>query len=215
VISKYFYPFSSAILNDAHMSDLRAQNRYGELVKYEVYENTEKILTQVNNYKNFGNGLFLPESLSNAKGSNSLQTKNVVDQRDTDGNITEVHNDAGVYTALIYGYGGTLLIAKVENAKLSDIPTSILNDVVAKSNLDIDASSEDNLRNALTTLQNHANLSDARVTTYTYDPLVGATSVTDSRGRTSYYVYDIFHRLKYIKDHDGNILRKNEYNYKN
>jgi hypothetical protein len=215
VTNKYFYPFSSAILNDTHMSDLRVQNRYAELVKFEIYENTEKILTQNTNYKNFGNNLFLAESLSVGKGNNSLTTKGIIDQRDANGNITEVHNDAGVYTALIYGYGGTLLIAKIENAKLSDIPTSILNDVVAKSNLDIDVASEDNLRNALTTLRNHANLSDARVTTYTYDPLIGATSITDSRGRTSYYVYDIFHRLKYVKDHDGNILSKNEYNYKN
>lgn len=215
LINKYFYPFSSAIMNDTHMSDLRAQNRYAEMIKFEMYENTEKILTQNTNYKNFGSNLFLPESLGVSKGNNALTTNGTIDQRDANGNITEVRSETGVYTTLIYGYNGTLLIAKIENARLTDIPTSILNDVVNKSDLDIDTASEDNLRTALTNLRNHANLTDARVTTYTYDPLIGATSVTDARGRTSYYVYDPFHRLKYIKDHDGNVLSKNEYHYKN
>ena len=53
------------------------------------------------------------------------------------------------------------------------------------------------------------------VTTYTYDPLIGVTSVTDPRGNTVYYEYDPFNRLKHVKDKDGNILSQNEYNYKN
>jgi hypothetical protein len=54
---------------------------------------------------------------------------------------------------------------------------------------------------------------DARMTTYTYDPLVGVTSITDERNVTTYYEYDDFNRLKYIKDFEGNILKRYEYNY--
>lgn len=53
------------------------------------------------------------------------------------------------------------------------------------------------------------------MTSYTYDPLIGVTSITDPRGRTVYYHYDAFNRLEQVKDHEGNILNKNEYNYKN
>jgi YD repeat-containing protein len=54
---------------------------------------------------------------------------------------------------------------------------------------------------------------DAMMTTYTYDPLVGITSITDERNQTSYYVYDALGRLQYIKDFEGNVLQRYEYNY--
>lgn len=54
---------------------------------------------------------------------------------------------------------------------------------------------------------------DALMKTYTYEPLIGITSVTDEIGKTSYYEYDSFQRLKQIKDQDGNVQKKVEYNY--
>src|SRR5690606_10477885 len=74
---------------------------------------------------------------------------------------------------------------------------------------------EGDLREALDNIRNHISLSNARMTSYTYDTLVGITSETDAKGYTIYYDYDIFNRLKQVKDIDGNILEKTEYNYKN
>ncbi len=54
---------------------------------------------------------------------------------------------------------------------------------------------------------------DAFMTTYTYDPLIGMTSQTNPQGLTTYYEYDDFGRLKYIKDHEGNILEAYDYHY--
>lgn len=53
----------------------------------------------------------------------------------------------------------------------------------------------------------------AQMTTYTYDPLVGMTSATDASGRTTYYEYDGFNRLKAVKDHEGNVVQGHEYLY--
>lgn len=57
--------------------------------------------------------------------------------------------------------------------------------------------------------------SDAQMTTYTYTPLVGITSSTDAKGQTTYYEYDDFQRLKWIKDQEGNILKATDYHYQN
>lgn len=56
---------------------------------------------------------------------------------------------------------------------------------------------------------------NAVMTTYTYQPTVGMTSQTDAKGMTIYYEYDIFGRLKYVKDQNGNILKQTDYHYKN
>ena len=57
------------------------------------------------------------------------------------------------------------------------------------------------------------NPSAAQLTTYTYDLLYGMTSQTDPNGKITYYEYDSFNRLKYIRDQDNNIIKKFCYNY--
>ena len=53
------------------------------------------------------------------------------------------------------------------------------------------------------------------MTFYTYDPLIGVTSITDPRGYTVYYEYDNFNRLKQVQDADGNLVTDYHYHYKN
>ena len=52
------------------------------------------------------------------------------------------------------------------------------------------------------------------IKTFTYDPILGTTSVTEYNGDTKYYEYDNMMRLKYIKDKDNNILEEYEYHFK-
>ncbi|WP_175545840.1 DUF6443 domain-containing protein [Sinomicrobium oceani] len=56
--------------------------------------------------------------------------------------------------------------------------------------------------------------SAAMVTTYTYDPLVGVTSITDPRGVTMRYSYDDFNRLEFIRDETNSLLEQFRYHYK-
>jgi len=136
------------------------------------------------------------------------------------------------HTFIIWGYNLKYPIAIIENLAYKDLPTpsgfiddnvtdrliSALITLLPLSNRDDDRTignigNEGNLREILNSLREI--FPDKQVTTYTYDPLIGVTSITDPRGKTLYYHYDSFNRLEFVKDHDGNILSENQYNYKN
>ncbi len=54
----------------------------------------------------------------------------------------------------------------------------------------------------------------ALVTTYTYDPMIGITSVNDPSNNIAYYTYDNLGRLKWTQDYKRNILKSVTYHYK-
>ena len=186
-----------------------------------ILKDTQVISDSRTEYTSF-NSLYLPKEIYNKKGA--LVTLNNSDDRKytfdsyENGNITQYHIENGNSTSIIWGYNQEYPIAKVENASYSDV-SSLVSNLQVKSNLDDDrtiglAGNEGTLRAALNNLRNLSSLSDAMVTTYTYDPLIGITSITDPQGYTTYYEYDEFNRLKKVKDADGKILSQNEYHYK-
>lgn len=55
---------------------------------------------------------------------------------------------------------------------------------------------------------------NAQLTTYTYIPYYGMSSISDIRGQVATYEYNGFGKLFRIKDHEGNIMNELRYNYK-
>jgi YD repeat-containing protein len=124
---------------------------------------------------------------------------------------------------IVWGYSNTKIIAVIEGVDYSQASNwyyansgNSFNGLSTLSDNDIDDNSEQVLRDNLNDLRQiiHENDPNVRVDTYTYDPLIGVTSITDPKGYTVYYEYDDFNRLKQVKDADGHILSENEYNYK-
>ncbi len=125
---------------------------------------------------------------------------------DAAGNILQEKNRSEVLTSYIYGYGNKRLVAKIKGATYSEA-IALLNTSVI--------SNPDNDNQLITELQKlRDGLPEAYVTSYTYHLGVGMTSKTDIRGRTNKYVYDDFYRLSHIVNHEGHILKKNEYTYR-
>lgn len=114
----------------------------------------------------------------------------------------------GIRTSYVWGYKGMYPVAVIEDAPYYSsitraiIGTTILN---AGPNFDLDEGLEPNQEAAL------RNMTQGRVTTYKYDPLVGMTEMTDPVGRKIFYMYDKYGRLEFVKDEDGNILNKYKY----
>lgn len=162
---------------------------------------------------------FLPDNLSQ-----SLQNVSY-DIYDDKGNLVQFTafpevGSAGVPTTIIYGYNKTMPIAKIEGAKLSDIPSSLITAIVNASNDDANApaaqeeAKEQALIAALNTFKNDAALENFMVTCYTYNPLVGITTTIPPNGMMELYKYDSFNRLLKVVDVNGNTVKEHQYNYK-
>lgn len=123
------------------------------------------------------------------------------------GNVVQVTDKAGVVTSYLWGYNEQYPVAKIIGKKYSDIISSNLVDLSVINN------------STLTDVQMRAELfkllqmTGCFVSTYTYKPLVGISSETDTNGRTSYYEYDALGRLKLIRDKDNNIIKSFDYSY--
>lgn len=141
-------------------------------------------------------------------GSNDdFRYSRTIEMVDSYGNVLQQKNRSDVATSYIYGYGGKRMVAKIEGGTY--------NDAIALVNMALinNPSSDAQLRTELE--QVRTGLTDAFVSIYTYRIGVGMTSETDTRGRTQTYHYDDFYRLDHVKDHEGNILKKNVYQYRN
>ena len=210
------YVFNKASKTSAEQ-DLESKNALYLPLESESFKGTELLGKQYTVYNDsIWTGLNVPEKVQASKGSN-LEDRIIYNEYDSDGNILEVSKKDGTSIVYLYGYDNSLPIAKIENASFSDVPTSVYTSIQNASNNDTSVSTENTLRSVLANLRDPSScpdLTDAMITTFTYDPLVGVTSVTDPRGKTIYYNYDDYGRLQYVKDHEGKILSENEYNYK-
>lgn len=144
---------------------------------------------------------------------------------DSNGNLVQytLEPDAagsGRTVTVIWGYNKTQPIAKIEDAtyaQVSSYITDIVNYSIADANPPPDTTPEQaelDLIDRLDAFRKTAQLSGFQFTTYTYDPLIGVTSVTPPSGIRKIYISDTANRLKEIKDINENILKEFKYKYK-
>lgn len=155
------------------------------------------------------NDLFLPTSIENQKGSSDpvIINMEVLRNGDVNGNILEYSVPDGTTNVLIWGHCNQFPIAKIENATFSEVASELgitVNELKKYNERNI--GSINSLRDTLTR---------AMITTYTYDSIFGIRSITGPKGKSSYYYYDDFGRLSYVRDNEGEILSYNKYHYKN
>ncbi|HEX8575982.1 MAG TPA: RHS repeat domain-containing protein [Flavobacterium sp.] len=201
-----YYP--DDLLSVSQMLNLKSQNRINEIIKTENYKNGVLTDTQNKIYEDWGNNIIAPAVIQTAKGNAPLENRvqySVIDN--TTGNAVELRIENGTFIVYIWGYNKSQPIAKIENANYTDIQTYETN-LQNLSNIGTEA----NLIIALNNLR--ANLPNAMVTTYTYKPLVGVSTITDPKGNQITYTYDTLGRLQSVKDKDNKILTENQYHYR-
>lgn len=227
VKQEFYYPkdvvgtYTSS--ENAVVQDLIDQNRLIPL-ETKSYKDTDgdglieanEIMSNSRTKYEWLNSVLEPSVVKTSKGTNSLEDRIRFKKYDEHGNILSVSREDGMNICYIYGYESTLPVAKIENATYKQVEPYAFgiqnaSDGDTSSCMNSESCNENNLRTAQTSLRN--GLPTAMVTTYTYDPLVGVTSMTDPKGYTVYYEYDDLHRLVRVKDQDGKILSENKYHY--
>ncbi|WDF61646.1 hypothetical protein PQ462_09705 [Flavobacterium sp. KACC 22758] len=207
ILTEYEYPTNYAKFNIYPYDVMVSDKNWLTPIITQTQKNTGIVVNKISSdYNGFGNVIAL-KAISKTKGGLNLQTILSYDQYDDKGNLLQYTPENGAPVCIIWGYNKTQPVAKIENASYSQVSPYVSN-IQDLS----DTGSETVLLSALNTLR--ANLPNTMVTTYTYIPLVGVSTITDPKGQTTTYTYDSFGRLEFVKDNKGNILSENQYNYK-
>lgn len=206
--------------------NLQNANMTGVPVKTEIKNNGKLVSkTEVKYNDPYSATYLFPSSVVSVNpNDNSTKTMIKYDQYDQRGHLRQFTSNydpatgQGIPTTIVWGYHNTLPIAKIEGGTIND---PIFLDIVEKSNDDnlppqgmTAEQAEKNLLLALDAVRNNPALKNFLITTYTYDPLIGVTTVTPPNGMREMYRYDQNNRLKAVVDVNGNIIKDYKYNTK-
>lgn len=202
----------------APYTEMISQNRISPVIeKISTYNNRETERTKTIYFKDPSKtkNLILPEKIMTSfSGVNNLRADVSCDLYGHKGNICQYTTNDGISCVYLWSYSSQYPIAEIKNATLAEV-NAVMSPVFGVTNADA---------LSLLVTPNEAKLKDgslqralpnAIVTTYTYKPLIGMQTATSPNGVTTYYEYDSFGRLQFIKDHNGKIIEQYYYNYKN
>ncbi|MCK5676951.1 MAG: BACON domain-containing protein [Flavobacteriaceae bacterium] len=173
---------------------------------------------QRTNFVDLGSDLVLPSTIQTLiEETDPLQIRVNYSEYDDFGNPQEISKQGGSPTVYIWSYNNTLPVAKIDNATFSEVE-SIMNSYSGgfitslgiETDKEIIAGNLVQLRNDLAT----GVLSNALVSTYIYDPLIGTVMVTAPNGLNTHYQYDSLNRLKAVLNNDEDVVQYINYNYK-
>ncbi|REC55977.1 hypothetical protein DRF62_04980 [Chryseobacterium piscium] len=207
----------------AEYSHLVTANMTGIPIIVEEKKNGIMMAKTITKFENLS---LLPTSVHSANiADGSMRATVKMDVYDHRGNPVQISSEVGKPVAFIFGYDKTQVIAKIEGATYNDaINNSLVTAAVNASNFDnVEPTTENNLINALDNLRKDSSMANYQITTYTYNPLEGLTTMTSANGQREIYEYDDAGRLKTIKkaekDAAGNTvvkkLKEYQYHYKN
>ena len=210
VMTRFYYPNQVAQLTgltqvqiDA-VNELTNQFKITTPIQVEKYLNGNKQQTNRTLFKIFNNNPsnIFPEIIQSAKGTLALEDRVKINKYDIYGNPTEVQLADGSLTRYYYNSKNQVLI-KIENYEVSPtLPPGTLY-------IDIDENTTTQL------CANSLAYPNSIVTNYIYQSATDLLiKIIDTNCKITSYEYDPLHRLQYIKDNDGNIVKEFESNYK-
>lgn len=165
------------------------------------------------------NNLFLPVSLETAFQNLNYQTDVTYDVYSKIGNILQYTTKDLISTSVLWGFAGKYPVAVLTNATYDEVNQVLSGSTPTPLGFPGEPGygSEYPL-SQFEALRKSEILKKSLITTYTYKPLVGMTSVTDPKGIKTRYEYDSFGNLKEVfimENGTKKILKSYYYNYGN
>ena len=127
----------------------------------------------------------------------TYKDKQTIVSYDDYGNPTEIVDEHGMHTAMLWGYNGMYPIVKATN-----MTAASLHNVLGQTSNAPLAGALDSSKHSIL-----YNLSNTLIEIYEYEPLVGMTKHYDNNGKCTTYGYDSCGRLISISDVMGNVQR--------
>ncbi len=221
---EYLYDEENKVVEIYKTND-HIRNEYNNPLKSDLLTD---VFSDQNGHTQFNytqiNGRFLLTSVAHRKNENLTLQTIIQYNYDDQGNRVETINYApGIltpasYESYIYGYNNRFVVAKLTGVKYNDIPFSLITQIKTMTRNAVSDSNDAQIRSALNQLRQFPN---ALITSYTYNPNYGMTSVTDPKGYSVFTDYDALGRIKQTKEENPlspgqfNILSSNEYFTKN
>lgn len=182
----------------------------GLLTQYRMWPTLNKIYPLSQSESQITGNIGSPSTLSSSGASTSVYpyTRASWDKYDNQGNC-QATTIGNVKTVFLWAYNSLYPVAKIEGATYAEIESWLTATTISSlsTNTTTVSTALDGIRNTLSG-------KGVLVTTYTYQPLVGITSITAPNGEITTYEYDSFDRLTKVKDHNGKMIEVYDYHYK-
>lgn len=207
IITQKSYPVD---FSDALYGKMQDANMF-PVVGKDVTIGNEKIKTSTP-YQEVVSGVYVPKCMEIVYPGDSKAKQRIQYRYDSYGNKIEEVKDGKEYVAYLYGYNHQYIVARIENASYSDVfvllGETVINGMASSADMDNWTDKLEELRSKLT---------HSHIYTYTYDPLVGITSVKEPNGNLVHYEYDELGRLSrtfHIVNGRTEVLSRYQYHYK-
>ena len=159
-------------------------------------------------------GLILPKIVYALKASSPLslsmyssfyRKKYSIDLYNKHGKIVQMSEKDNIPVTYLWGYKSIYPIAEIRNATYNEVAMHLRNMDSFENSLSPIMTSIENLRSLL---------KKSLITTYTYKVPWGIQKTVSPTGMNTTYNYDLFGRLQTILDHNGKVVKRLKYNYK-
>jgi YD repeat-containing protein len=148
--------------------------------------------------------IYVPQSKIETKDGQNPYYDVYYTKHDNFGHILSMNKSDNITEVYLWSYN-----SKYPVARIIDSDYDAVKQLLPQVTIDNATTNEVTMRNLFNTLR--TSLPNALITSYTYKPFIGISSITDPNGVTTYYEYDTFNRLTTIRDQDNKIIKQYEY----